>query len=247
MKENSTYKIIRGLLQKTSLRPKKSDWEKMNALLDQHLPGGSAGSGSGAGTGGLGAGPFNFTIPIIVGVVIIVVATVIAFSSHIKTDKAVRSGEIPAAKGMVNAPLNNKIAVDQNKNNTPQDGGSEERSIVKSKTDVNTPDKSKELSKAIVNIPNKSEEVSKTLANIPNKSEAVSKTGMKLKNTPDSKIGPAANTDNAMKASNTETHNNEKFHEKDSGNNRNRGRKSYLTANSNYRSTHHSHSWSAAA
>jgi hypothetical protein len=104
MKENATYKVFRERLRRASLRRYASDWEKMNVLLDQHLPdssaGGGEGSGSGAGTGG--PGPFHFSVPIIAGAVIVVVASFIVFSSHNgKTDKVVNGpGMAPDKSGM---------------------------------------------------------------------------------------------------------------------------------------------------
>ena len=38
MKENQTYKVIRKILRNVSLTRGDSDWEKMNALLNRHLP-----------------------------------------------------------------------------------------------------------------------------------------------------------------------------------------------------------------
>ncbi len=72
MKDNFTYHFIRRILKKASLKHDKSDWEKMNSLLDEHLP-------VSPGTGMPNSGPtaFYFTLSIYIGALSVVVATML--------------------------------------------------------------------------------------------------------------------------------------------------------------------------
>jgi hypothetical protein len=88
MKENPSYQSIRKLLEKASLKPRKSDWDQMNVLLNKHLP-----------PSGIQVNPLKFIKYFTGGASVVLITATIGFLHLHYSDKNKKSGFIIKAQG----------------------------------------------------------------------------------------------------------------------------------------------------
>ena len=91
MKDNPSYQSIRKLLEKASLKPRKSDWDQMNVLLNKHLP-----------PSGIHVNPLKFIKYFTGGASVVLITATVGFLHFHYSDKNKKSGFIIKAQENTN-------------------------------------------------------------------------------------------------------------------------------------------------